>query len=396
MTRAHDAGVETDGQHVPVLLSVIQELYAAALDGTSEIWQTIYRQSSLLLESQAGGFVSADKANQSADVASLIGFDKQRAVQAYETHGIGADLIYTSTLAMASGSSFIGSRLIGTRALQGSPFYEILSAPERLNFVLGGILENDERHHSILCFWRHGDQRDFDEGSQATLATVLPHIRQALEVQRRVRGPQLDAIPARNLSIGNFQASRHGVLVLDGKGRVLFVNREGERIARAGDGIAIHNGFLRLADAGLANEIELMMSRGIGVARRKTIAPMRPVRIPQRSGRAAYELLMIPITDGVQRAILPPTAAFLVTITDPANFASLSQQRLRSYGLTSAEARLCQALISTGSLPDAADELHISWSTARSHLKRIFAKLGVSSQVQLIMRLVAVGQGAAG
>jgi DNA-binding CsgD family transcriptional regulator len=102
---------------------------------------------------------------------------------------------------------------------------------------------------------------------------------------------------------------------------------------------------------------------------------------------------MIPVTDGVQRAILPPAAVFMVAITDPEVVAGVSHQRLRGYGLTGAEARLCQALVRTGSLNHAADDLHISPSTARSHLKNIFTKLGVTSQVQLVMRLAAAQPG---
>jgi DNA-binding CsgD family transcriptional regulator len=83
----------------------------------------------------------------------------------------------------------------------------------------------------------------------------------------------------------------------------------------------------------------------------------------------------------------------MVAITDPEAAAGVSHQRLRAYGLTGAEARLCQALVRTGSLNHAADELHISQSTARSHLKNVFTKLGVTSQVQLVMRLAAAQTG---
>jgi DNA-binding CsgD family transcriptional regulator len=132
-----------------------------------------------------------------------------------------------------------------------------------------------------------------------------------------------------------------------------------------------------------------MMSRAIDIARDAAAAPMRPIRLPAGGGRSPYELLLIPVTDGVQRAILPPSAAFMAVITDPTNVSVLADQRLRGYGLTSAEARLCQALIRTGSLADAAEQLHVSASTARSHLKSVFAKFGVNSQVQLVTRLVA-------
>jgi DNA-binding CsgD family transcriptional regulator len=225
------------------------------------------------------------------------------------------------------------------------------------------------------------------------LAALIPHVRQALEVQRRVRGPQLDGTPVGAVTLAAFQNSRHGILVLDEKGKVLFANLEAERIARSGQGISLRNGGLCLDDAQMASEVERMMSRALGIARDTAFAPMRPILIPRKSGGQPCELLLIPVTDGAQRAILPPTAAFMVAITDREMVGGVSHQRLRGYGLTGAEARLCQALIRTGSLNDAADELHISPSTARSHLKNVFAKLGVTSQVQLVMRLAAAQPG---
>jgi len=389
MPTALRPGGKLQEQRTRLLLAVVQELYASAMQGTAEIWSTIYAQSSLLLESEAGGFVSTDKVNQAADIASLIGFDQQRAIRAYQEHGLELDLLIMGTLAMGAGSTFLGTEKIGFRALQRSPFYGLLSEPLRLRFVCGGILENDEFHHSALYFWRRADQSDFDQGSMATLAAILPHIRQALEVQRRIRGPRQDPVPAGTFTLASLQASRHGILVLDEKGRVLFVNAEGERIAGCSDGVTIRSGFLSVDDTRVAAEIERLMSRAMGLVRDAELAPMRPIRIPRRSGGHYYEVLIIPVTDGVQRAVLPPTAAFIVAITDSASVDGASHQRLRGYGLTGAEARLCQALIRTGSLPSAADELRISRSTARSHLKNIFAKLGVTSQVQLVTRLAA-------
>jgi len=58
------------------------------------------------------------------------------------------------------------------------------------------------------------------------------------------------------------------------------------------------------------------------------------------------------------------------------------------YQLTKAEARLAAALVQDPRLEKAAQSVHISISTARTHLKRIFTKTGTTSQSALVHRIV--------
>ena len=57
------------------------------------------------------------------------------------------------------------------------------------------------------------------------------------------------------------------------------------------------------------------------------------------------------------------------------------------HGLTPAEARLASELYERGSLAAAATSLRITLNTARSTLKRVFAKCGVNSQAGLLQML---------
>jgi DNA-binding CsgD family transcriptional regulator len=57
------------------------------------------------------------------------------------------------------------------------------------------------------------------------------------------------------------------------------------------------------------------------------------------------------------------------------------------YGLSGAEAKLCVAFLETGSLPLTVDRIHVSRNTAKTHLKRIFEKVGVRSQAELLLEL---------
>jgi DNA-binding CsgD family transcriptional regulator len=64
---------------------------------------------------------------------------------------------------------------------------------------------------------------------------------------------------------------------------------------------------------------------------------------------------------------------------------------LRSYyGLTRSEIRLCQAMLGGKSLIQAAASASISRNTAKTHLSRVFDKMGVTSQAALL-RLLAKG-----
>ena len=60
----------------------------------------------------------------------------------------------------------------------------------------------------------------------------------------------------------------------------------------------------------------------------------------------------------------------------------------RTFELTPAEARLARILIAGKSLNDACHELHIQRTTAKTHLRNLFDKLGVRRQTELVSLLL--------
>ncbi|MEO6946644.1 MAG: helix-turn-helix transcriptional regulator [Nitrobacter sp.] len=60
------------------------------------------------------------------------------------------------------------------------------------------------------------------------------------------------------------------------------------------------------------------------------------------------------------------------------------------FDLTSREADITASLAAGMSLKDAARNAHIQFSTARSHLERIFQKTGTNQQSQLVALLKSV------
>ncbi|MDZ7828191.1 MAG: helix-turn-helix transcriptional regulator [Halofilum sp. (in: g-proteobacteria)] len=84
-----------------------------------------------------------------------------------------------------------------------------------------------------------------------------------------------------------------------------------------------------------------------------------------------------------------PDASIALYVGDLDDTGLLRPDILRDlYGLTDAEARLAVAIGRGRELPELADCWQVSVETLRSHLKSVFAKIGVNRQIDLV-RLLA-------
>jgi DNA-binding CsgD family transcriptional regulator len=85
-----------------------------------------------------------------------------------------------------------------------------------------------------------------------------------------------------------------------------------------------------------------------------------------------------------------PQVAVLVSDPD-AGQERAAARAAEAHELTAGEASLLDAFLSEGTLPRAAERLRITHETARSHLKRIFAKTGARSQAELVRIVLPAG-----
>ncbi len=78
-------------------------------------------------------------------------------------------------------------------------------------------------------------------------------------------------------------------------------------------------------------------------------------------------------------------AAAILVISDPEMEPRTSEQSLRRhYGLTTTEAKFVAVFVQEASLQATADRLSLTKSSARTYLKRVFAKTEVNSQAALM------------
>ena len=165
------------------------------------------------------------------------------------------------------------------------------------------------------------------------------------------------------------------VAIVGPEGHVEFANRAMRELLGSAWGLRVVDQRLAKRDRRHAPLVELVRDAAMHGNRRFA-------RWEDRDGRL-FEVCVLPLPrsdgrrggSGLAVLVLRDTAA--AGEVDPAYLASV-------FGLTLTEARLTRALCTGHSLDEAAQTLSIARETARTHLKRVYAKTGVRRQVDLV------------
>ena len=97
----------------------------------------------------------------------------------------------------------------------------------------------------------------------------------------------------------------------------------------------------------------------------------------------------MPFTEEAPSAVGIEKLAF-VTISDPEAAVGPSPEEMRAiFGLTRAESHLAKLIADGRSMPEICETMEITVNTARTHLKRIFAKTDTNRQTELLKLLTA-------
>ena len=281
--------------------------------------------------------------------------------------------------------------LAGGRCPPGEPFQDLAGesmqplpdfggvgrAPRH---VIGADIRVTPQVRVRLRICRLGRQGPFSEQELHYGEMLLPHFRRALHgyflSNRLEQENELLSHALERLGLG--------LVILDGCGAVLNCNRNAAEILRRGNGLRLQKAalvcdqpaderrlrgaiktILRRATAGGSGEgLTLAVTRGDGCS---------------RLGLLLQPLCPGPLDEGRHRA------AVAVFLRDAHGGVELSQCAVSQlFDLTPVETRLALAIANDATLDEAAALLDIRRNTARTHLRSIFAKVGVQRQASLL------------
>lgn len=226
------------------------------------------------------------------------------------------------------------------------------------------------------------DRGPLDAVETELLRLLAPHLIRAwrvthtlAEAERRLRltGQALDRLAT-------------GVALVDAAGGVLAANVAAVRMLGCESEIRIDGGRLVAREPALARRLATALLRLAGPHADRSL-PAEVLRLPSDADEPRLELLLLPLPPAPDGSG-SPAALF---VYEPAG-AGLAPADLleRIYGLTPAESRVVGRILVGRTLEESARDLGIGRETARTHLKRIFRKVGTTRQTDLV-RLLLTG-----
>lgn len=239
------------------------------------------------------------------------------------------------------------------------------------------VIEMRQSGMSVMTMMRDAKQPEFSPDDIEAIRTLVPHLKRALGVHRRMVDLQFcNQTEARALDRAPF-----GIVLLDSAGRVLLANKQATDIAAEGVIRLSRSGFHAVSCRDDARLQALIRSASAPV----TLGNGGAAVMLQALENRRIAVLVTPMKTEII-GIAPAVAVFLSD--DGMRPGSRTELLKALFELTPAEARLAEQLAQGPALCDAADALGITVGTARTQLKSVFRKTDTSRQAELVRLLL--------
>ena len=245
-------------------------------------------------------------------------------------------------------------------------------------YVLGADFPIATLELGRLHLHRRLEDGNFEPGERSRVAALLPHLRRAMQLRKRIAHTQL----AEQVSAAALDGAMLAAFVVDAELMLLHANPLARGVLDQDDVLRLVRGRLApLAphDGPALARLVRTAAQGASLLRRP---PSQWLRLERDAGRPPLTLTVAPLPFDEGTATPQPLA--LILLRDPERTSASIRALQQLFNLTPAEAGVAQALSSGGSLEQMAQALQISPNTVKTHLHRIFDKTGTSRQGELI------------
>lgn len=367
----------------------IDRLLGAVYEGPMESppWQTALE---LMREQLKAAHVTLMLRPPSPDSTGIMintGPVTRHGIESYETRFFALDPF----VRLPEGEVVTAEELIGKQWLQSAVYQEYLK-PLDIRHLLGADIYTKDGIECRLRITRAHAAQPFSDADKAVVRFLLPHLKRAIQLHARLDFLECE----RQLFAGTVNRMQLGMISFAEDGSIIETNQEARRILAEKDGIWLSGHTLCVESSQESRELQRMIRNALGEAagiaaddRAQGPGMVEAMSISRPSGRAKLGVLVraVPMGPWTESKHRPAVVVFL---RDPeANAGQPSHELVRRlFGLTRMEAQLALLLAEGLTLDEAAERMNVRRNTARTHLRSIFCKTGVTRQTMLVRLLL--------
>lgn len=270
------------------------------------------------------------------------------------------------------------SRHLPPEILANSRYMAEWCFPQGLIDSMALVLMHSPTRHAQIGMGRHASCGLISDREIELGRLLVPHVRRAVMISDILDIKALEAEAAKDV----FDTLQAGVVLTDREARILHVNAAADAMLRAGKPIRSAGGMIQTniqaATAELHAAIDLAARNATEIGKAGLA-----VRLTE-PGHAPVLGSVLPVNTGAIRQRLEPRAVAAVFINSVSKDANGAEAMAVAFNLTRMETRVLTALLAGRTLAESATTLGVAHTTAKTHLGNIFAKTGVSRQVELV------------
>jgi DNA-binding CsgD family transcriptional regulator len=292
--------------------------------------------------------------------------------------------LFPGAFSFAVGQVFTQTDVMSFDDLHETRLYREWMQPQGFVDFLGCHLDKSGGTCIPVTVIRHERDGLVDEPAVARMNLLVPHVRRAALIGKVI---DLRTCEAATLA-DTLDGLAAGIVLVDGTSRITYANANGQAMLDDGTILSGRGGRLaaREADADhVLKEVFAAADRGDdAVGSRGVVVSM------VTPGGQRYVAHVLPLTAGARRrAGRTYDAAAAMFVHEAAlETPSMPDALAKAYKLTAMELRVLLGIVQVGGGPSVAEELGISETTVRSHLRHVYEKTGANRQADLV-KLVA-------
>jgi DNA-binding CsgD family transcriptional regulator len=345
-----------------------------------ELWDDVARELQRPLRARAVGFFEHNLITGQGDVPHSAGI-RETFRSLYRSRFSSRNPWIKPLGRSAAGEALTAAALVPNWELVRTEFYRDWLRPQRVFHGLVGILFRSSEELGCVVALRRLNDPPFDIEGKRLLASVLPYLQCARQLSDEFSWQQ----HMTQMLLDLLAELPEVAIVLDGEARPIIMNRSAELLLARDDGLGMANGVISASSAQDTTSLRSTIAAAAGCDGRRL--PPHEIVLGRRSG--GEPLLVRIVSLSLPVLCLPGKRKGMAAIlAQPIDSVRTDKHLCHYYGMTVAEARLADLIVVGSSLAGAAADLHITKNTARTHMKRIYAKTDTHRQSDLV-RLLA-------